>query len=130
MLVYGDLVSAQLENLASDPTAADGRLYFNTAQNAVKMHDGTSWLIISKEVWKLEDAWSGAETTKTYTVDGSVTPARGRVSDSRTAQWQFKDASNNYLVMDAEITSTAADSVTVTFGVAIPAGNYLLVGVQ
>jgi len=130
MLVYGDLVSAQLENLASAPTAVSGRVYFNTTSDKPEIHDGDAWVDLAKYTWKLEEAWSGAETTKTYTVDGTVTPSRGKVLDSQTAVWQFKDASNDYLVMDAAITCTSATSVTVTFDAAIPAGNYLLVGVQ
>lgn len=44
MRVYGQLIRAQLENLASDPTpAADGMAYFNTTSKTVRVHNGVGW---------------------------------------------------------------------------------------
>jgi len=82
------------------------------------------------ESWELEEAWDGSTSTKTYTVDGTVTPARGSVSDARKATWVFKDADNDYLQMDIKITATSATSVTVTADMNLPAGDYFLRGVQ
>src|SRR5690606_33146254 len=43
MIVNGELKNAQLENLSSDPTAYDGKVYFNTASGTAKIHDGAEW---------------------------------------------------------------------------------------
>ena len=130
MLVYSDLVSAQLENLAANPSATPtGRVFYDTAEGLAKLYDGSAWVPMTKLRWEVSDAWDGSTSTKTYTVDGSVTPSRGKVIDARKALWQFKDETNNYLVMDAEITATST-AVTVTFGMNIPAGNYTLIGVE
>jgi len=131
MLVYSDLVSAQLENLASAPSSTPtGRVYYDTTDGIAYIYDSGAWIPMTKLRWEVTEAWDGSTSTKTYTVDGTVTPTRGKVLDARRAIWSFKDADNDYLQMDAEITATSATSVTVTFGGNIPAGNYTLIGVE
>lgn len=45
MLVYGDLIAAGLEELASDPTTGlfAGRMYRNTTTGEMKVYTGSSW---------------------------------------------------------------------------------------
>ena len=40
----GELQNAIIERLASDPTAADGRIYYNTTDNEYRFYNGTAWL--------------------------------------------------------------------------------------
>ena len=42
-LALNQLIAARLENLASAPTAALGRIYYNTTDKFIYYHDGTSW---------------------------------------------------------------------------------------
>lgn len=43
LTVNGELKQARLENLASDPTAAVGKVYYNTVSNVPKFYNGTTW---------------------------------------------------------------------------------------
>jgi microcystin-dependent protein len=49
MLVYGDLIAAGLEELASDPTTGlfSGRMYRNTTTGEMKVYTGSIWKIVS-----------------------------------------------------------------------------------
>ena len=42
-LALNQLIAARLENLTSAPTAALGRIYYNTTDKFIYYHDGTSW---------------------------------------------------------------------------------------
>ena len=43
--IYGELVSAQLENLIADPVATSlGRLYHNSVAGAIRYWDGSAWI--------------------------------------------------------------------------------------
>lgn len=42
-LALNQLIAARLENLASAPTAAVGRVYYNTATKFIQYYDGTAW---------------------------------------------------------------------------------------
>lgn len=49
MKLYGQLESAQFENLAGDPTnSPKGRVYFDTGTNTVRYYNGSTWLAISQ----------------------------------------------------------------------------------
>lgn len=44
--IYGQIIKAQLENLAADPSSpATGLFYFNTASNVAKWYTGAAWKI-------------------------------------------------------------------------------------
>lgn len=47
MDVFGELVSAQYENLTLDPTGFMGRTYFNTVTGKVRVYNGTNWADVS-----------------------------------------------------------------------------------
>ena len=42
-LALNQLIAARLENLASAPTGAVGRVYYNTATKFIQYYDGTAW---------------------------------------------------------------------------------------
>lgn len=46
MKVYGTLDSAALEQLAANPTAYRGRMYFNTITLEVRVYTGVSWVVV------------------------------------------------------------------------------------
>lgn len=43
-LALNQLLQARLENLAADPTAAVGRVYYNTTVNKAKVYNGSAWV--------------------------------------------------------------------------------------
>lgn len=43
LTINGELKQAELERLTADPTAHQGRLYFNTVTNLSRIYDGTAW---------------------------------------------------------------------------------------
>lgn len=45
--VNGELKRAQLEKLASNPTALTARIYYNTADGVLKFYDGADWLTVA-----------------------------------------------------------------------------------
>jgi hypothetical protein len=137
LFIAGELIGARLANhtTAERPAAAagtKGRIIWDTDLLDMFIDGGGFWLKMSIDRWEYEDntTWTGAATTVTYTVDGSDTPARGRVTDARTCLWQLKDNTNNHKIMsEATIDHPAANQVRITFDVAPPAGTYRLIGV-
>lgn len=45
-LALNQLLQAKLENLASDPSSSESRIYYNTVSKKVKYHNGTVWLTV------------------------------------------------------------------------------------
>lgn len=45
-LALNQLLQAKLENLASDPTGTESRIYYNTVIKKVKYYNGTAWLTV------------------------------------------------------------------------------------
>jgi len=41
------LKSARIDNLTSDPTGSDGRIYFNTSTNKLRLYNGSAWVDLS-----------------------------------------------------------------------------------
>lgn len=78
MYVYDQLIKAQLENLASDPSVtSDGLVYFNTALTQPKYFDGTLWKIFadtsSTQVFTNKDYDGGtASNTSRTTLPGAT----------------------------------------------------------
>lgn len=71
MQVYGQLIKAQLEHLAADPTGVSGKVYFDSALNLAKYYDNTSW----RTLVNLDLAQT--LTNKTLTSPVLTTPALG-----------------------------------------------------
>src|SRR5271166_5495666 len=44
VLGFGELQNAIIERLASNPTGAAGRIYYNTVSNAYFYYNGTTWI--------------------------------------------------------------------------------------
>lgn len=136
LYIKGQLKNARLENFttAGRPSASasyPGRIIWDTDLEDVFIDKGGTWLQLMVDRWEWEDDtnWDGATSTVTYTVDGSVEASRGQITDARKAIWQFKDNSNNHVIMDATIDHPAANQVRVTFDGNLPAGTYRLIGI-
>lgn len=54
------LKSARIDNLSSDPTGSDGRIYFNTSTNKLRLYNGSAWVDLS----------TGADDDTTYDLSG------------------------------------------------------------
>lgn len=133
---YGQLRGSRLENFTTvGRPAADvatrGRVIWDTTLEDIVVDGGGYWVSKSVDRWQVQDAssWNGTAKTVTYTVDGSDTPARGRVSDARLCIWALKDNNNGFKQILCDISSADASHVTVTVDVALPAATYTLIGI-
>ncbi len=64
VIVRGQLIKALLEKLASDPTGAEARLYYNTVSKKIKFYNGTSWFTVT-------DSGTAGQSTGTHTITTS-----------------------------------------------------------
>lgn len=124
----GEFLGLRLENLSSAPSPSVqkvGRLYYDTTLNQVWADNGTAVHRVGNANRYEEDiSWSGADVTKNAT----VTTAN---MDARKAIWVLRDNSNNYApIQGASITATSTTAVTITVGIALPAGTYRLIGLE
>lgn len=56
-LTLNQLLSAKLENLATDPSATESRVYYNTTTKKVRYHNGTIWIdLVNDADSRLTDA--------------------------------------------------------------------------
>jgi hypothetical protein len=128
LYLAGQAIGLRLQNsaTASRPSASAsniGRLYYDTDVQDVYVDLGGTWKKVSVEKYETEDAsgWTGAVTSKTYTVSGDV-------SDARKCIWAFYANGSSFEQLGVTITKTATQ-VTVTAAAALPAGTYTLVGI-
>lgn len=122
----GEFFGFRLENLGADPgssVANTGRLFWQTADGAVKVDTGSAIVRVGALTFESDTAWNGADTTKDVTVTTTG-------MDARKAVWQLKDNANDYELMFVSIKATSATNVRITVNVALPAGTYRLNGVQ
>lgn len=92
-LALNQLLQAKLENLASDPSPSESRIYYNTVTKKIKYHNGTAWLTVIDDLdSRLTDARTpsshviatnlalGAEHTISGAAVGHVLRASGATS--------------------------------------------------
>jgi hypothetical protein len=79
--IYGPLIRAQLELLASDPSTASGLIYFNTGDKLMKMYDGTAWQKLVTEA-----------SVQDLSVLPIITPAKGGLGADASAWTGFVKA--------------------------------------
>jgi hypothetical protein len=74
--IYGQLVSAQAENLASDPAGVPrGRVYYDTTGNLLKYRDDSAWRTLVTTATSLANPMTTTGDL-IYSSDGSGTAAR------------------------------------------------------
>lgn len=113
MLVYGDLIAAGLEELASDPTTGlfSGRIYRNTTSGEVRVYSGS--------VWKTVVDRDTAQTLSAKTIDSScsisssaslpvVAPSKGGTGVANNDLATLTRSGNHALTL----TTTATTSLT------------------
>ncbi len=128
MYLKGQLFGARLANhtTAGRPSASasnKGRLIYDTDLEDIFLDTGGAWRKVSSEKYVVQDAsgWNGVATSVVYTVSSTV-------SDARECLWALYDNANNFREIHGEI-SKSQTQVTVSVGLALPAGTYTLVGV-
>lgn len=99
--IYGQLIRAQLELLASNPSSATGMMYFHTGDSLVTVYDGTGWR-------KLVTSASIADLS----ILPIITPAKGGLGADASA-WTgvIKAASGVFsaaTIVNTDISATAA----------------------
>lgn len=123
----GEYFGLRLENVGALPTAATpsiGRLVFYTSDNRVYVDTGAALVKVGDtNRFETDTSWNGSDVSKVV----AVTTAN---MDARKAVWQLKDNTNDYETVYATIKATAAGSVTISVGTALPAGSYRLVGLE
>jgi len=118
----------RLENVTSGTLPASsaqnvGRLVYETDTKKVKIDTGSVFVPVAVSKYQSDTSWNGSQTSQTFTVSSSL-------SDARTALWQLCDNANNFDRIYANIQPISATQVTVTVGIALPAGSYRLIGVE
>jgi len=68
-LTLNQLLSALLENLASDPTGTESRIYYNTVSKKVKYYNGTTWLTVIDD---LDSRLTNARTPTSHVIATNV----------------------------------------------------------
>lgn len=129
--VYGQLIKAQLEKLASDPTSSEARIYENTVAHTVKYYNGT--------VWHTLPTLTGTETLTNKTLTSPT--ITGATQSGGTLATTTLDNTNTYTAKDTNFTfqddadtskrfkfdvTNISTSTTRTFGV--PNADTTLVG--
>ena len=121
----GQHYNLRVENVAGLPGASAanvGRLVYNTDNKDLSVDEGGIWRRIGVERGVFDSVWNGSETSK-------IIATNTLIDDAREAIWVFQDVANDYVEMNPEITKTQ-NNVTITFGIAPPAGTYRLRGIR
>ncbi len=134
LYMKGQLMNGRMQvwTTAGRPAASagnQGRFGWNSDIEDIEVDRGGYWLKSSMDKWLYADTWNGSTATKTYTVNGTVSPERGRVSDSRDCIWVLKDNSNDYIEVEVDIDCPSSTQIKVTAGIDLPAGTYTLIGI-
>jgi hypothetical protein len=96
-LALNQLLQAKLENLASDPTGTESRLYYNTVIKKIKYYNGTTWLtVIDDTDGRLTDARTPSSHViatnlalgAQHTISGAAVGHVLRASGATTANFQ------------------------------------------
>jgi hypothetical protein len=127
LYLKGQLKSARIENFlvaaipALSSASTQGRIVYGTDSEFLYVDTGTTMKKVGHNTFN-------TIYNQTTLVAGAITVS-GSMSDARNAIWQVCDSSNGEEVMGLKITKTAT-TVTVSVDVALPAGNYRLIGME
>lgn len=125
----GYISGFRLESLNEGVEAASaskaGRLIFNNSSKDIFVDEGGTWRRVGVERFSQTDGnttWDGVLKTLTYNTSATI-------DDARDAIFNFVNITENYEQYFPTITRTQT-SVTVTFDIAPPAGEYKLMGIR
>ena len=91
------LKAARIDNQAGDPTGSDGRIYFNTTTNKLKLYNGTAWV----------DLTTGSDSNTTYELFGV-----GGANGTAGIQLDGSDGTLDNVLIVGNGTGSAALTVT------------------
>lgn len=131
----GELKGGRFESFttANRPAASAetiGRVIWDTTLEKAFVDAGGIWVSkdVDRYVCEDSDNWDGSTTEVTYTVDGSVDPENGRVSDARRCIWTLREEAESYRQINCEIYLTQT-TVIVVVDDPLTAGTYTLIGI-
>ena len=107
-LAGNQLISATFEKLAADPTTGnfEGRLYYNTATDLLKLYNGTSWIAVGA----ITNVQGTTDEVEVSIVNGVATislPATVNANTTGNAATATKLATARAIQLSGDVTGTA-----------------------
>ena len=107
-LAGNQLINATFEKLAADPTTGnfEGRLYYNTASDILKLYDGTSWIAVGA----ITNVQGTTDEVEVSIVNGVATislPATVNANTTGNAATATKLATARAIQLSGDVTGTA-----------------------
>ena len=107
-LAGNQLINATFEKLAADPTTGnfEGRLYYNTASDILKLYDGTSWIAVGA----ITNVQGTTDEVEVSVVNGVATislPATVNANTTGNAATATKLATARAIQLSGDVTGTA-----------------------
>lgn len=121
MLVYSELISAQLEILSSAPSNAPlARTYYNSSTGFVEVRDGSAWRVLVTAVGTQTLTNKSLSDSTTYLIDNSDATKVAQfecsgITTATTRTFTFPDANGTFALLAATQTLTnksLSDSTT------------------
>jgi len=120
--IYGELLSAQLQNLSADPVAytCPGLVYFNTTSKLVRWYTGTAWISPVDETATQEISNKTFISGTTFLKNATGTNRKigfdlGAATDSTTATLTFIQSANAAYTFPSTSATLAGLTSTQTF---------------
>lgn len=130
-LVGNQILNAAFEKLATDPTSGnfEGRIYYNTASDALKFFDGTAWQTVGDQIsiegTTDEVSVSFNSGTSTYTISLPATINADTTGNAATAT---KWANARTITLDGDLSGSVSidGSANVTLNATVKADSVAL----
>lgn len=130
-LVGNQILNAAFEKLATDPTSGnfEGRIYYNTASDALKFYDGTAWQTVGDQIsiegTTDEVTVSFNSGTSTYTISLPATINADTTGNAATAT---KWANARTITLDGDLSGSVSidGSANVTLNATVKADSVAL----
>jgi hypothetical protein len=108
-LAGNQLLNAAFEKLSSDPTTGnfEGRIYYNTASDILKMYDGTSWIAVGA-ITAVNGTTNEVDVSTTNGVVTISLPATINADTSGNAATATKLATSRTIELTGDVTGSAS----------------------
>jgi hypothetical protein len=120
-----NVVDGNLTTLTN--AAKQGRLVYTTDTGYLAVDNGSAFVKVNNKGYN--QLKTNVELGSPVNVAPSAANRSDGVDDARNCIWQLCDTANNEEIMAVEIQKTAT-TVTIVNDIALPAGNYRLIGIQ
>lgn len=95
-LSLNEILNVLIQNLSSDPTGTESRIYYNTTSKVLKFYDGTTWVSLGSSSYSTENAQddiasafaAGTQSGLTITYDDANNKFSFTVTDAPLLQGQ------------------------------------------